>query len=86
MLAGGSIFRYICNMVGVKTENGQLQVTLPTEGMSAAEVNEFVAWLRVEMIARRSKLTRESAWKLSEDIKSSWWQSNEGRFRNQEPG
>lgn len=72
-------------MVGVKTENGHVQLTLPTEGMTAQEVNEFVGWLRVEAIARRSRLTQDAAWTLAEDIKAGWWKANEGRFGNQEP-
>ena len=47
------------------------------------EINDFVSWLRVEGIARRSKLTPEAAWHLSEEIKSSWWQANKDRFTPQ---
>jgi len=39
-----------------------------------------VAWLRVESIARRSKLTDGAAWKLSEEIKADWWKQNSPRF------
>ena len=67
-------------MIAVKTENGQVQVTFPTDGMSPEEVNDFVAWLRVESLARRSKLTEAAAWQLAEDIKASWWKTNESRF------
>ena len=71
---------YILTMIAVKAENGCLQVTIPTEGMTPGEVNDFVSWLRVESVVRRSRLTPEAAWKLSEDIKSDWWQANERRF------
>jgi hypothetical protein len=37
--------------------------------MTPGEVNDFVSWLRVESVVRRSRLTPEAAWKLSEDIK-----------------
>ena len=67
-------------MIAVKAENGRLQVTIPTEGMTPDEVNDFVSWLRVESVVRRSRLTPETAWKLSEDIKSDWWKANERRF------
>ena len=67
-------------MIAVKAENDRVQVTIPTEGMTPDEVNKFVAWLRVESIVRRSQLTPEAAWQLSEDIKSDWWNSNESRF------
>jgi hypothetical protein len=71
---------YISTMIAVKAENGCLQVTISTEGMTPDEVNDFVSWLRVESVVRRSRLTLEAAWKLSEDIKSDWWQANERRF------
>jgi hypothetical protein len=34
-------------MIGVKAENDCLRVTIPTAGMTPAEVNDFVSWLRV---------------------------------------
>ena len=73
-------------MIVVKAENDSLQVTIPTEGMTSAEVNDFVSWLRLESIVRRSRLTPEAAWKLSEEIKSDWWQANEKRFTPKGPG
>jgi hypothetical protein len=71
---------YNSTMIAVKAENGCLQVTIPTEGMTPGEVNDFVSWLRVESVVRRSRLTPEAAWELSEDIKSEWWQANNRRF------
>jgi hypothetical protein len=71
---------YAPNMVAVKAENGQVQLTFPTDGMSPQEVHDFVAWLRVESIARRSRLTSEAAWQLAEDIKAGWWEANKARF------
>jgi len=67
-------------MIAVKAEHDRLQVTISTAGMTPGEVNDFVSWLRVESVVRRSRLTPEAAWRLSEDIKSDWWQANEGRF------
>ena len=67
-------------MIAVKADANSVQVTIPTDGMTPEEVNDFVSWLRVEALARRSKLTPEAAWQLSEDIKAGWWQANEQRF------
>lgn len=44
-------------MIDVKADNGTVQITVPTDGMSAEQINDFVTWLRVEAITRRSKLT-----------------------------
>jgi len=67
-------------MIAVKAGNNEVQVTIPTDGMTPEEVNDFVSWLRVESIVRRSKLSPEAAQQLSEDIKSDWWQANQHRF------
>lgn len=67
-------------MIDVKAGNGIVQITVPTDGMSAEQVNDFVTWLRVEAIARRSRLTPQAAWQLSEDIKAGWWDRNKQRF------
>jgi hypothetical protein len=70
-------------MIAVKAEKDRLEVSIPTEGMTPEEISDFVSWLRVETILRRSKLTEAEAWKLSEEIKADWWQANEYRFRSQ---
>jgi hypothetical protein len=67
-------------MIDVKADQDTLHITVPTDGLSAEQINEFVAWLRVEAIARRSKLTPPVAWQLSEDLKAGWWERNRGRF------
>ena len=67
-------------MIDVKADSGTVQITVPTDGMSVEQVNDFVTWLRVEAIARRSKLTPSTAWQLSEDIKTGWWDRNKQRF------
>ena len=70
-------------MIAVRAEKDRLEVTIPTDGMTPDEVNDLVSWLRVETVARRSKLTPEDASKMAEDIKSNWWQANEHRFTAQ---
>ena len=67
-------------MIAVKAENDSLQVTIPTAGMTPDEVQDFVSWLRVESVVRRSHLTPEAAWTLAEYLKSNWWRANERRF------
>jgi hypothetical protein len=55
-------------------------MTFSTDGMSPEQVNDFVTWLRAEGIARRSKLSEEAVWHLSEEIKADWWKRNQQRF------
>lgn len=66
-------------MISVKADNDQVQISIPTAGMTPEEVSSFVSWLRVESVVRRSKLTETAAWKLSEDIKAGWWAKNQDR-------
>ena len=71
---------YVATMIAVKAVNDHVEISISTEGMTPEEVNDFVSWLRVESIIRRSKLTEEAAWKLSEVIKADWWEKNQDRF------
>ena len=67
-------------MIAVKADKDRVEVTIPTGDMTPEEVSDLVAWLRLENIVRRSKLTQEEAWRISEEIKSNWWQANQHRF------
>ena len=71
---------YVRPMIAVKADKDRVEITIPTDGMTPEEVNDFVSWLRVESIVRRSKLTEEAAWQLAEDIKADWWAKNKHRF------
>jgi hypothetical protein len=70
-------------MIAVEADNKEIRVNIPTEGMSAEAIRAFVDWLRVEAAARRSRLTDDAAWKLSEDVKSAWWSQNQSRFTDE---
>jgi hypothetical protein len=72
--------RDICYMIAVETNDKTIHVSIPTEGMPAEAVSAFVDWLRVEAAARRSRLTADTAWKLSEEMKSGWWSQNQTRL------
>jgi hypothetical protein len=67
-------------MIAVQADDREIRVNIPIEGMSAEAVRAFLNWLRVEAAARRSRLTDETAWKLAEDVKASWWAENQSRF------
>lgn len=67
-------------MIAVEASEKTIRVSIPTDGMAAETVNTFVDWRRVEAAARRSRLTQDQAWKLSEEVKSDWWSRNQSRF------
>jgi hypothetical protein len=71
---------YVLAVIAVKADKDRVEITIPTEGLTPEQVNDFVSWLRVESIVQRSKLTEEAAWQLSEDIKADWWAKNKHRF------
>ena len=69
-------------MIAVEANNNEIRVKIPTDGMSPEAVRAFLDWLRLEAAARRSRLTDDEAWRLSEEIKSSWWDKNKSRFND----
>jgi hypothetical protein len=69
-------------MIAVEANNNEIRVKIPTDGMSPEAVRAFLDWLRLEAAARRSRLTDDEAWRLSEEIKSSWWDNNKSRFND----
>ena len=71
-------------MIDVEAQPNAVRVTVPTTGMTPQEISDFLSWLRVESAARRSRMSDDEAWKLSEEIKSGWWAANEHRFRAKE--
>ena len=73
----------IHKVIAVETSDHEIRVKIPTDGMSPEAVRAFLDWLRVEAVARRSHLTDEGAWKLSEDTKSDWWDKNKSRFNDE---
>ena len=71
---------YLRCVIEIKAEKDRVEISIPTEGMTPEEVNDLIGWIRLESIFSRSKLTEEEAWKLSEEIKSGWWEANKLRF------
>lgn len=67
-------------MLAVETNQHEIRLTIPTDGMLPEEVSQLVTWLRVEVIARRSKLTDAAARQLAADINAGWWDRNKARL------
>lgn len=70
-------------MIAIETTEHEIRVKIPTSGMSAEAIRTFLDWLRVEAVARQSRLAEDEAWKLSEDVKSGWWEKNKSRFNDE---
>ena len=63
-------------MLKIKSRNKDLIITMPRKFVKSDFVQEFLDRLDAEMIAQKSKLSYENAWRLSEELKESWWQKN----------
>jgi len=74
---------------GVPFDPVLFAATVPSRKPTAKDIQDIAEhendtvergdWLRIENIVRRSRLTADAAWKLSENVKSSWWKKNRRR-------
>lgn len=63
-------------MIEIKKDQRQYVVSFPEDVAGQNYVEKFLDYLRYAELASRSKLTEEDAVRLSEELKSSWWQEN----------
>jgi hypothetical protein len=70
----------VSGMILVEAAESSLRVTIPTDEVPPERVSAFVDWLRLEALARRSRLTEEEAGQMAEAAKASWWAANKDRF------
>lgn len=63
-----------------KTED-HLLISIPTDEISAEEIEDFISSLKREFILRKSEMTEDEAEAISEEIKSDWWEKNGSRIR-----
>jgi ABC-type phosphate transport system ATPase subunit len=64
-----------------KTQN-HLLISIPTDEISAEEIEELISFLKTEFIVRKSEMTTEQAEEISEEIKSDWWNKHGSRIKN----
>ncbi len=67
-------------MIEIKVKNGDLILSFPKDLISSKYISRFIERLEMEKIAQKSLLSEENAWRLSEEIKESWWDRNRDRF------
>jgi len=68
------------DMITVETTDAAVRVTIPKSEVPDDRLKWFVDSLRLEAIARRSRLTEDEASHLADEIKAGWWASNRHRF------
>lgn len=67
-------------MIAIMFEADDVVLKFPRQLVSADYVQSFLERLRLENILKKSALTEEQAWELSEEIKREWWQKNKETF------
>lgn len=67
-------------MIDIKFEADEVVLKFPKQLVSSDYVQSFLERLRIETILRKSALSEEQAWELSEEIKRQWWQKNKEGF------
>ena len=67
-------------MITVEATDAGMRVTIPRDEVPPERVSSFVDWLRLEAVARQSRLSEVNADRLAEEIKADWWAKNKGRF------
>ena len=61
-------------------EKDEVILKFPIDLLSEGYVQDFFQRLKSEMIVRKSRLSEEAAWELSEEIKQEWWEKNREKF------
>jgi hypothetical protein len=67
-------------MITVETTNEGVRVTIPKGDVPDERLNWFVDSLRLEAIAKNSRLSEAEASGLADEIKTGWWAANRHRF------
>lgn len=57
-----------------------LTISIPIKNMNSEEIEDFVAFVKSGILARKSELSEAEAEKISEEIKESWWEKNKSRI------
>ena len=68
-------------IIETKKTKDHLLISIPTDEISAEEIEEIISSLKTEFVLRKSEMTEEEAEALSEEIKSDWWEKNDSRIK-----
>ena len=67
-------------MLKIKNDGKNITVKFSKNLMPEKTLLNFLSAIEMEDIISRSKLTEEDAFKISEEIKESWWKKNKKRI------
>jgi hypothetical protein len=60
-------------MITVEKTETKVRIMIPNEAVPEEQLNAPLAWLRLEEIVQRSRLTEQGAERMAEAVKTKWW-------------
>jgi hypothetical protein len=63
-----------------RSVEGRLVISFPEQDLPAGARDEFVAFLKTEWAARRSRLAASDAARLADEADGAWWGQNKARI------
>ena len=69
-------------MITVETIADSTRVTIPKAEVPPDRLQPVLDWLRLEAMARKSRMTEETAQQMAEESKGDWWSKNQDRFNS----
>ncbi len=68
-------------LIETKLDEIRLTVSISIDDMKTEEIEELLAFIKAEVITRKSQMTAEQAFELAEEVKASRWNENGNRIR-----
>lgn len=69
-------------MLELNKEGDVFTIKFTREEISEDFLRRLLIKFKVEKLLEKSKMTKEQAWKLSEEIKENWWNENKDWILN----
>jgi len=63
-------------MLEIKKQGDVFTLKFKREDISEDFLQKLLTKFKIEKLLQKSKMTKEQAWKLSEEIKENWWNQN----------
>lgn len=63
-----------------RRDKNRLIISIPIDDMQTEEINNILAYLKLELIVRKSKMTQAQADELADEVAASWWEKNKDRI------
>lgn len=60
-------------MLAIASEQGKITISFLVNDLPMQDIEEFLAFFKMEFLARQSRLADQVAFEISEQIKTDWW-------------